>query len=133
VSEPVFSLIMAAYNAADVIHAAIGSALRQTLTDFELIVVDDGSTDGTGEIVAALAAQDPRIRLLTQANAGANATRNRAISEARGRYVTFLDSDDLKLPGYLGPSPPGSRRARGPAWPTPTRTSSTTRRAACTA
>jgi glycosyltransferase involved in cell wall biosynthesis len=101
VSEPVFSLIMAAYNAADVIPAAIGSAQRQTLTDFELIVVDDGSTDGTGEIVAALAARDPRIRLLTQANAGANATRNRAISEARGRYVTFLDSDDLKLPGYL--------------------------------
>ncbi len=100
-SEPLFSIITAAYNASDTIGEAIGSAQRQTLGDFELIVIDDGSRDATAALVERIAGGDPRIRLHRQANAGANATRNRAIAAARGRYVTFLDSDDLKMPDYL--------------------------------
>jgi len=101
VSAPLFSIITPMYNAADVVVDAIRSAQRQTLGEFELIALDDGSTDETAELVRALAADDPRIRLERQENAGANATRNRAMSMARGRYITFLDSDDLKLPTYL--------------------------------
>ena len=92
---------MAAYNAADMIEMAIASARAQTLGDFELIIIDDGSTDATAQIIDRVAAEDPRLRVFHQENAGANATRNRAIAAARGEYVTFLDTDDLKLPGYL--------------------------------
>jgi hypothetical protein len=101
VDPPLFTIVTPMYDAADVVGAAIRSAQQQTLADFELIVIDDGSTDGSTEIVAALAAQDPRIRLEAQENQGANAARNRAMALARGRYITFLDSDDLKLPTYL--------------------------------
>jgi glycosyltransferase involved in cell wall biosynthesis len=101
VGAPLFSIVMAAYNAADTIEMAIGSARAQTLGDFELIIIDDGSSDATGEIIDRLAAEDPRLTVHHQANAGANTTRNRAIAAARGEYVTFLDTDDLKLPSYL--------------------------------
>ena len=100
-SDPLFSIITPAYNAAGTVGAAIASAQAQTLDDFEIVVIDDGSTDGTGPLLERLAAADPRIRLTRQENAGANTTRNRALGAARGRYVTFLDSDDLKLPDYL--------------------------------
>lgn len=101
VGAPLFSIVMAAYNAAGTIEMAIDSARAQTLGDFELIVIDDGSSDDTGRIIDRLAAEDPRLVVRHQANAGANATRNRAIAAARGEYVTFLDTDDLKLPTYL--------------------------------
>lgn len=100
-ADPTVSIIMAAYNAERTIGAAIDSARAQTMGDFELIVVNDGSRDRTRGIVAAAAADDPRIVLLDQENAGANAARNRALARARGRYITFLDTDDLKLPTYL--------------------------------
>lgn len=100
-AAPVVSIVMAAYDASATIGAAIESARAQTLTEFELIVVNDGSTDDTRDIVAAAAAADERIILVDQENAGANAARNRALSMARGRYITFLDTDDLKLPTYL--------------------------------
>lgn len=100
-SEPLFSIVMAAYNAADTIEEAIASARAQTLGDFELIVIDDGSTDRTPAILDQLGREDPRLRVIHQANAGANPTRNRALAAARGEFVTFLDSDDLKLPTYL--------------------------------
>lgn len=100
-SEPLFSIIMAAYNAEDTIEEAVSSARSQTLGDFELIVIDDGSTDRTPSILDQLAREDARLRVIHQANAGANPTRNRALAAARGEFVTFLDSDDLKLPTYL--------------------------------
>lgn len=100
-AAPAFSIVMAAYDAADTIELAIRSALSQTMGDFELIVIDDGSKDATGAIIDRLAAEDPRIRAVHQENAGANATRNRALAMARGEHVTFLDTDDLKLPSYL--------------------------------
>ncbi len=100
-AAPTFSIIMAAYNAAATIDAAIASAEQQTFSDFELIIVDDGSTDATPQILSTHSAEDSRIRVTRQPNAGANAARNRALGMARGTYVTFLDTDDLKLPSYL--------------------------------
>ncbi|MBQ0037977.1 MAG: glycosyltransferase family 2 protein [Clostridiales bacterium] len=93
---PTVSVIMPAYNAARYIETAITSVLRQTYTDWELIVVDDCATDGTADIIHRLAAQDTRIVFLRNAvNRGVSYTRNYAISQARGQWIAFLDSDDL--------------------------------------
>jgi glycosyltransferase involved in cell wall biosynthesis len=97
---PTFSVIVPAYNAADTVADAIGSVLNQTVADFEIIVVDDGSTDSTSAEIERFA-DDPRVRHLRQRNAGLSATRNRALQAARGRYASFLDADDLLLPQYL--------------------------------
>jgi glycosyltransferase involved in cell wall biosynthesis len=93
------SCVMPAYNAARTIRSALISALTQTRPLLEIIVVDDGSTDATADVVAKLA--DPRIRLVSQANAGPAAARNAGIAAARGEWVGFLDSDDLWLPTYV--------------------------------
>jgi glycosyltransferase involved in cell wall biosynthesis len=98
--EPTFSVVMPALNAEKTIGSAIRSVLAQTRTDFELLVVDDGSTDETVEKVRK-ALPDSRIRLLTQDHRGVATARNRAISEARGAFISMLDSDDLWLPSYL--------------------------------
>jgi glycosyltransferase involved in cell wall biosynthesis len=93
------SVAMPAYNAAATIAAAIDSVLAQSFPDFELIVVDDGSTDATAGIVRAYA--DPRVHLLQQPTKGDSAARNRAIAEARGELLAFLDADDLWQPDKL--------------------------------
>ena len=98
-SEPTFIVAMPAYNAERTIAASIRSVLAQTRPDFELIVVDDGSSDATFEIVSGFG--DRRIRVLRQDNEGPGAARNLAIAESRSRYVSMLDSDDLWLPAYL--------------------------------
>jgi glycosyltransferase involved in cell wall biosynthesis len=87
---------MTAFNAAATIERAVRSLLAQTFGDFELLVVDDGSTDATAARVAAL--PDPRIRLLRQPNLGVVAAANRGVAETRGRYVARLDADDEALP-----------------------------------
>jgi glycosyltransferase involved in cell wall biosynthesis len=95
-----FSIVMPAYNSEATIDVAIESALRQTRSNFELIVVDDGSTDNTvARVERHLDAG--RIKLITQPNLGASAARNAAIAESVGEYVTLLDSDDVWLPRYL--------------------------------
>ncbi len=96
---PRFSVIMPAYNRHHLIRAAVESVLNQTFADFELIVVDDGSTDGTLEVLRDLA--DDRVTLMQQANAGPGAARNRGMQQAAGDYIAFLDSDDLYLPWTL--------------------------------
>ncbi|MDD5629725.1 MAG: glycosyltransferase family A protein [Elusimicrobia bacterium] len=99
--EPFFSVVMPTYNVARMCAAAVLSVLGQSEGDFELFVVDDGSTDETPELLRRLPG-DPRLRLLRmERNSGQHACRNLAIRGARGRWVTFLDSDDLYLPGRL--------------------------------
>ncbi|WP_186332179.1 glycosyltransferase family 2 protein [Bordetella genomosp. 13] len=101
-SAPAVSVIMPTHDARRYIAAAIDSVIAQTQADWELIVVDDASGDGTADLVQAYAARDARIRYVRNPrNLGVAATRNRALDLARGRYVAFLDSDDLWMPGKL--------------------------------
>ncbi|MGV8834203.1 MAG: glycosyltransferase family 2 protein [Devosia sp.] len=96
------SIIMPAYNAADFITETLDTVRRQSFSDWELLVVDDGSKDTTRDIVEALAALDGRIRLIrSPGNRGPAGARQLAIDHAGGRYVAFLDSDDLWLPDKL--------------------------------
>jgi glycosyltransferase involved in cell wall biosynthesis len=99
VSDPVFSVVMPAFNSAPTIGDAVLSVLGQTYSELELVVVDDGSSDATADVVDSF--RDPRIRLLRQENRGAAAARNTAIGAARGPLVAFIDSDDLWLPEFL--------------------------------
>jgi glycosyltransferase involved in cell wall biosynthesis len=97
---PSVTVVMANFNGENWIGEAIKSLQRQSVTDWELIVVDDASTDASAEIVRAAAANDPRIVLLTSStNAGPGVARNRALACARGRWITVLDSDDLFADG----------------------------------
>src|ERR1700761_4728013 len=98
-SEPFFSVIIPVYNRADVVTAAIESVLAQSFQDFEIVVVDDGSSDDPQSAIAAIG--DPRIRFLRQENQGGGRARNTAIDAARGRYIAPLDSDDIFLPHHL--------------------------------
>lgn len=99
--SPSFSIVMPAFNAARTVVDAARSALGQTRRDLELIIIDDGSADQTPELISELASRDARVRVLRQANAGASAARNAGIEVAGGRYVGFLDSDDLWMPDYV--------------------------------
>lgn len=97
---PAVSVLIIVHNRAHTIGAAVRSVLRQTLRDFELVVVDDGSTDDTAKVVAGFT--DPRLRLVTTTpNQGIPLARNRALAEATGRYIAWLDSDDLCHPDRL--------------------------------
>jgi len=103
VTSPVVSVYLPTRNRARLLAEAVASVLAQQFPDFELIIVDDASSDDTPEVAARLARGDPRVRCLRQPVAGgASAARNRAIAEARGRFVTGIDDDDLMLPGRLG-------------------------------
>ncbi|MBX6746241.1 MAG: glycosyltransferase family 2 protein, partial [Acetobacteraceae bacterium] len=96
---PAISILTPAYDVARFIGAALDSVLAQSFRDWEMVVVDDGSRDGTAEMVAAR--QDPRIRLLQQENQGVSAARSRAMAEARGDAILFLDADDWLAPDAL--------------------------------
>jgi glycosyltransferase involved in cell wall biosynthesis len=98
---PLVSVIIPAYNVEPYIAAAIESALEQTFGDYEIVVVDDGSTDRTGAIAAAYAARSARIRLVRQVNRGLSAARNAALREARGAFFALLDGDDIWDPNFL--------------------------------
>lgn len=99
---PTVSVIMPAYNAERFIEEAIRSVMAQTVTDWELLVLDDGSTDGTADIVCQIAAEDERIRYLpNEQNMGVARTRNRGFDLCNGKYVALLDSDDVWLPDKL--------------------------------
>lgn len=100
-AAPLFSIVIPAYNREKFVGAALRSVMAQSCVDWECIVVDDGSRDGTCAAVREFAAQEPRIRLLVQANGGPGAARNTGAAAAKGRYLAFLDSDDLWMPWTL--------------------------------
>jgi glycosyltransferase involved in cell wall biosynthesis len=92
---------MHAYNADATLARSVGSVLAQTYGDFELIIVDDGSRDGSAGMARLLAIEDRRIRTLRQPRAGASAARNRGIEAATGEYITFLGADEVWPPTRL--------------------------------
>ena len=98
---PAISVVLPVHNRASVVGDAVRSVLAQQFKDFELIVIDDGSTDGTVETIEAF--DDPRLRVIRLSeNAGGNAARNKGIEAARAPLIAFLDSDDAYLPHKLG-------------------------------
>ncbi|MCZ7590377.1 MAG: glycosyltransferase family 2 protein [Gaiella sp.] len=98
-TAPRFSVVIPAYNAAATIESSIRSVLLQTVDDFEIVVVDDGSIDETAAAVGRIT--DRRVTLLRQENSGPSAARNLGIERTHGEFVCPLDADDLLLPGYL--------------------------------
>ena len=100
-SSPSVSIITPAYNSAHYLGETVDAALVQSFPDFELLIVDDGSTDGTPALARALAERDPRIQVHTTPNRGPAAARNTAMALARGRFFALLDSDDIWTPDYL--------------------------------
>jgi glycosyltransferase involved in cell wall biosynthesis len=95
------SVLIPTYNRARMVCEAIDSALAQTFGEFELILVDDGSTDDTGEVIRSRYGDEPRLRYLAKENGGTASARNLGLSHARGEFVALLDSDDIYLPRYL--------------------------------
>lgn len=101
-TQPKITVIMPAYNAERFIEPAIRSVMTQTVTDWELLVIDDGSRDGTCAVVETLSAEDSRVRLLrNDKNMGVANTRNRGLALCHGEFAAFLDSDDIWLPEKL--------------------------------
>ncbi len=96
---PLVSVVIPTYNRADPLMEAVESVLKQTFQDWELIVVDDGSSDSTGARVSGLS--DDRVRWLRQRHRGVSSARNRGVAAARGTWIAFLDSDDLWKPRKL--------------------------------
>lgn len=102
---PLVSIVTPVYNAARWLPETLATVRAQTLTDWEQILVDDGSTDGSRALIAAAAAEDPRFRLLqSEGREGPSAARNLALDAARGRFIAFLDADDLWHPEKLARS-----------------------------
>lgn len=99
--SPLVSIVTPAYNAAAFLSETIRSAQQQSYRQWEMLVVDDGSTDETAAVVQQYAAKDSRIRLISQANRGVSAARNNGVSEANGELIAFLDADDRWLPEKL--------------------------------
>ena len=97
--KPLFSVVIPVYNRADIVGRAVRSVQSQLCQDFEIIVVDDGSTDSLHSVIHFI--DDLRIQLVCQPNRGAGTARNHGIDLARGKYVAFLDSDDTFLPHHL--------------------------------
>lgn len=100
--RPVVSVVVPAYQVEGFLAEALDSVLSQSYRELEVVVVDDGSTDGSGEIADRYAAEDPRVHVVHQANAGLGAARNVGVRHATGDYLAFADSDDLVLPGAYG-------------------------------
>lgn len=101
IPSPVFSIVLCTFNRAYLIRRAIESVLKQTFTDWQLIIVDDGSTDHTDEVVQAYLEKDTRILYTYAENQGPGLARNRGILLSAGQYVTFIDSDDEYHPNHL--------------------------------
>lgn len=99
--QPLVSIIIPMYNCEKFIQETLDSVLSQTYKNFEVIAVNDGSTDGTLQIVSQIAKSDNRIICISQDNSGVSASRNKAIQLSKGEYIAFLDHDDIWLPDKL--------------------------------
>lgn len=95
INRPKFSIVIPLYNKQQVIKSTIDSCISQDFTDFEIVIVNDGSTDESANVVKAI--KDSRIRLVEQKNSGPSAARNRGCAEAKGEWIVFIDADDLFL------------------------------------
>lgn len=93
------SIVIPLYNKKETIRKTLQTIFTQTYNDYEIVIIDDGSTDGSPNVVKSI--PDSRIRLITQLNAGVSAARNRGIQESKGDFIAFLDADDLWHPDYL--------------------------------
>ncbi len=98
---PKVTVILSVFNCQRWVKSAVRSILTQTFTDFELICVNDGSTDGSLQILEQLAKEDARVRIITQPNGGVAVAGNSGLQHARGKYIARLDSDDIALPDRL--------------------------------
>lgn len=98
---PTVSVILPVYNAAQFLPSALESVLQQTYRDFELLVIDDGSTDESGNVINGYSAKDRRIRALRHSNVGITETLNRGLLESRGRWIARMDADDISDPARL--------------------------------
>lgn len=98
---PTVSVIIPAHNAADTLHVAVDSVLAQSFRNWEVVIVDDGSTDDTLHAARSMASADKRVRVIQQAQQGVSAARNAGIHEAAGQWLVFLDSDDWLAPTYM--------------------------------
>lgn len=99
--KPFITVAVAAYNAEKFMRACLDSILKQTFSDFELLIADDGSTDSTCRICAEYKEKDKRVRILSLPHGGLAAARNALVAEAEGEYLAFIDSDDIVHPQYL--------------------------------
>lgn len=99
--QPAVSVVIPVYNGEKVVEACLRSVLAQDVAEMEIVVVDDGSTDGTWSVLQRLAQEDPRIRPVHQANGGVSEARNRALQECRGEYIRFVDADDVLPAGSM--------------------------------
>ena len=99
--QPTVSVIIPVYNAGAYLSECLSAVRRQTYADWELILIDDGSTDGSADVCDAAAAEDARIRVMHQPNGGVSRARNAGLDAASGKYIAFVDADDVILPTYL--------------------------------
>lgn len=95
------SVIVPVYNSVPYLRRCIDSILSQTFTDYELLLVDDGSTDGSGSICDGYAARDNRVKVFHKANGGVSSARNVGLANAKGEWIAFCDSDDMVYPSWL--------------------------------
>ena len=98
------SIIVPVYNSEKYLPETAQSILKQSFSDFELILVDDGSKDGSGKICDQLAAKDTRIKVIHKTNGGICSARNAGLKEAAGEYIAFCDNDDIYLPSCISPA-----------------------------
>ncbi|MFT4234715.1 MAG: glycosyltransferase family 2 protein, partial [Microbacterium sp.] len=100
-AAPDVTVVIPVYNSADWLKDCITSVLAQTGVDVEVVCIDDGSTDGSGDVLARMSETDPRIIVATQSNSGQSVARNVGVDAASGRYIVFLDSDDFWVKNAL--------------------------------
>lgn len=99
--NPTFSVIVPVYNVEKYLQECINSILSQSITDFELLLIDDGSSDKSGIICDEYASKDKRIKVFHKENGGVSSARNMGLDYARGKWISFIDSDDTVTPDYL--------------------------------